>query len=104
MNCYRLKLRGDNFPLAVDGDSTLVGWYTTRWVTAHDEIDAAARALNGLRKEAPLSEIPEGCGATVFYEEIVRVEASEVPAEQGGFTFFPMETGSANKSESECTL
>ena len=75
----------------MEGETASMGFYTTRWVEAVDEEEARSRALEALRAEPPLTDVPRGCGAEVTWEEIEVVEEADVPAVQGGFAFFPME-------------
>ena len=77
--------------MEVDGEKTLMGFYTTRWVEAADHEEAKSLVLGTLRSEPALIDVPQGCGAEIFWEEVEPVEAGDVPEIQCGFTFFPSE-------------
>lgn len=95
---------GENFPLKMDGKDRLMGFYTTRFVEAESAQEAEKVALEILRTEEPLisveADIGKAAGAMIFFEEVIEVD--KIGLSDKGFTFFGMEDGSANKSESEC--
>jgi len=103
---FRCLILGENFPtLNDDGIRELIGFYATRYVESENRDDAEQDALNELRQDEWLQglkgiRIPEDPEARVFFEEIV--EVSSIGDVGSGFTFFPMDENSANKSESEC--
>ncbi|WP_338445006.1 hypothetical protein V5F89_07325 [Pelagerythrobacter marensis] len=99
MTWYRLLILGNDFPLEEDGVPVLMGWYTTRWVEAADPEEARAVALEALRSEPLLADVSAGCGATISWEEVERVEESDVPDRQGGFSFFRMEHQARTKAK-----
>jgi hypothetical protein len=74
-----------------DGVPVLMGWYTTRWVKAADPEKAKTVALEALRSEPSLADVPTDCGSKISWEEIELAEEGDVPDRQGGFTFFRME-------------
>jgi hypothetical protein len=93
MPTYSCFIRGENFPLRVDGRIKPMGFYTTRLVEAPSPDEAEFVALRLLRKERSLL-VPKSARtkeAMVYFERIVRVSAARKRnAPNTGFTFFPM--------------
>lgn len=90
---YRCLIRGENFPGMVIGKNGLVGFFTTRWVEALDEVSAEHLALQGLKKE-PLFEIAlelRHAEARVYFDEIIAVAEKPTDIIEGGATWFPMD-------------
>ena len=90
MTLFRLQLRGENFPLRVEGEQRLMGFHAIRFVEAEDRIEAATKALAILKGEPELVAVPAGCGATLTYEEIVEAEPAERPTADRDLAFFAM--------------
>ena len=95
MAWFRCLIRGENFPGNLVGEPGLVGFYVTRFVEASRAEDAESCALQALRSEPklarPSDQTPPGL-PRVHFEEIQELHASEVPAQQPGFTWYPMNT------------
>ena len=95
MPWHRCFIRGENFPTFLDGEHTLLGFYTTRFVEASGSEDAEQIALATLRGEPKLAP-PEGVKPSgtfrVFFEEVREIPADRVPSQPPGFTFYPMDT------------
>ncbi len=89
MPWFRCFIRGENFPLELDGKRQATGFYTTRYVEAADEGDAELKAVNVLRDD-PALKVPPGTPgvehAMVYVEEIELVDGPSAP--NAGFTFF----------------
>ena len=94
MNWYRCLIRGENFPGALVGEDHPVGFYTTRYVQELTPEAAELKALSLLKQHTSLQP-PDGIAkpkaAKVYFEEIVEVAADEVPDEDKGLSFYPME-------------
>lgn len=88
---FRLLLLGEDFPMEVESEDAMIGWYKTVWVEAADEEEAKAKSLDVIRSEPSLAGVPQGCGAKVSWKEIEEVEDSEQPDTPMGFSFFRME-------------
>ncbi|MGE8225307.1 MAG: hypothetical protein ACN6RK_05935 [Stenotrophomonas sp.] len=92
MPLYRCLICGENFPGALLGKPSPVGFYATRFVEAATPDEAEARVLDLLRNEDVL-QIPAELrneDARVFFEEIVEVSADSERIPNSGFTFFVM--------------
>jgi hypothetical protein len=95
MTWFRCFIRGENFAADVDGQRGLIGWYTTRFVEATSAEDAETLALEGLKAEpklAPPAWYKPAVTARVFFEEIAEIAAGDVPMQQPGFVWHPMES------------
>lgn len=95
MALFRCFIRGENFPSILDGRSTLLGFYTTRFVEANTPEEAELFVLEQLRRDSSL-RLPEGVAqnpdARVYFEEIVEVVDDENQIPNAGFVFFEMGT------------
>jgi hypothetical protein len=94
---FRCFIRGENFAAEVDGQRGLFGWYTTRFVEAASAEKAEELALQGLKAEpklAPPAWYKPVRTARVFFEDIAEIAAGDVPVQQPGFAFYPMESES----------
>ncbi|WP_296252267.1 hypothetical protein [uncultured Stenotrophomonas sp.] len=92
MPLYRCLICGENFPGALLGKRSPVGFYATRFVEAASRDDAEALALDQLRNEDELN-IPAELrseDARVFFEEITEINADSERLPNSGFTFFVM--------------
>ncbi len=93
MAWFRLFACGENFPVDIDGEVLLCGFYTTRYVEAESASDAEAIASELLFADPDL-ETPPGYAdyedqASIRFEEVEQVAA---PIDiDDNFSFFPME-------------
>jgi len=93
MAWFRLFACGENFPVDIDGEVILCGFYTTRYVEAESASDAEAIASELLFADPDL-EAPPGYEdyedqASIRFEEVEQVAA---PIDiDDNFSFFPME-------------
>ncbi|HRE43229.1 MAG TPA: hypothetical protein PKY87_04585 [Terricaulis sp.] len=82
---------GENFPLEIEGELRLCGFFTTRYVEAPDAEAAAAMAAEMLFDDPDLA-LPDGVEPhpeqRIYFESVDEVEAAEP---EPGFSFFPME-------------
>ena len=96
MPWYRAMIRGENLFLRLDGEIKCYGFYTTRFVEAPTLVSVGRRAVDRIINEAELRGAllnPQDMPPEFFVEEIVEVDAQNVPESQGaGFTFFPSES------------
>ena len=96
MPWYRCFIKGENFPGAIIGESTPIGFFTTRFVEASSVEEAEAKALTNLKNEQTFSSLPPGfdrpVNAKVLFENIEEVERSVVDETNLGFSFFVMGT------------
>ncbi|WP_435011548.1 hypothetical protein P12x_002863 [Tundrisphaera lichenicola] len=95
MAWFQCSIRGEQFPGALAGVSGLVGFFTTRFVEAADAGDAETLALTGLRDEPRLKPLAgdQAAGmARIYFEQIAELPRDSAPAQQPGFTWYPMET------------
>jgi hypothetical protein len=90
---FRLFACGENFPVVIDGEVILCGFYTTRYVEAATASEAEAIASELLFDDPDL-ETPPGYEdleeqASIRFEEVEQVAA---PIDiDDNFSFFPME-------------
>jgi hypothetical protein len=94
MPLYRCSICGENFPGAMLGESSPIGFYTTRFVEASNPDEAEMLALGLLRDEEIFNVPPESRSedARVFFEEILEVPMNADRVTGSGFTFFVMGT------------
>jgi hypothetical protein len=93
MAWFRLFACGENFPVDIDGNVEIVGFYTTRYVEAETASQAEAIASEMLFEDPDL-ETPPGYQdleqqASIRFEEVEQV--AEPIDINDGFSFFPME-------------
>lgn len=93
MAWFRLFACGENFPIDVDGEVMLCGFYTTRYVEAASPSEAE-NIVSEMLFEDPDLEAPPGYDdlgvrPSIRFEEVDQVAA---PLDiNDGFSFFPME-------------
>jgi hypothetical protein len=94
MALYRCFILGENFPGVMLGQSTPIGFYTTRFVEASSPSEAEMLALDVLKADDALDVPPEARSenAMVYFETIEEVPADTERVPNGGFTFFTMGT------------
>jgi hypothetical protein len=95
MPFYRCVILGENFPLRVDGQEELHGFYTTRWVQALDEKRAELKAVEMVRRELRPHLPPDhplARKARMCLDNIGRV-GSLPRFRGGGFAWFAMDDG-----------
>lgn len=93
MAWFRLFACGENFPIDVDGEVMLCGFYTTRYVEAASASEAESIASEMLFEDPDL-EPPPGYDdlderPSIRFEEVDQV--AEPLDINDGFSFFPME-------------
>ncbi len=90
---YQCLIRGENFPGMIIGEDGLVGFFTTRWVDASDEVAAEEMALARLKDEALFEVVPEfrNSESRIYFDEIVAVAERPSDIIEGGATWFSME-------------
>jgi hypothetical protein len=91
MAWYRLFACGEDFPVIIDGNVEVVGFYTTRYVEAESQSEAEAIASELLFEDEDLQPPPgyDDLQPRIMFEEIVQV-AEPVDIDDN-FSFFPME-------------
>ena len=94
MPLFRCSIRGENFPGALLGEASPVGFYATRFVDAPSSDEAELLALGLLRDEEVFNIPPEtrSDNAKVFFDEIVEVATDSARMPNSGFSFFVMGT------------
>ncbi len=93
MAWFRLFACGENFPVDIDGEVLLCGFYTTRYVEAETASEAEALGSE-LLFEDPDLQTPPGYEeyedqASIRFEEVEQV-AQPIDIDDN-FSFFPME-------------
>ncbi len=95
MPWFKCFIAGENLPGRLIGKRKPVGFYTTRFVQAPSPETVESLALDGLRKEKKL-RLPAGVNrpkeSMIYFEEIVKVDASEVKNPPPGIVWYEMET------------
>jgi hypothetical protein len=95
---FRCFIRGENFPGQLVGKAEPVGFYVTRFVEAADVKAAEATAVQALRAEPKLAPPPPYTPSTrvrIYFEKIEELPASDVPAVNPGFAWYPMDGADA---------
>ena len=94
MPWYKCFVAGKNFPGELVGETSPVGFYTTRFAHAGSPEEAEVKALDELRKDARL-KLPDEASASpesrVYFEKVVEVSASEVPLKEKAFVWYVMD-------------
>jgi hypothetical protein len=93
MPLFRCFIRGENFPGEVLGESTAVGFYTTRFVDAESATEAEQIAVAALREDAALTVTsePRIKNAKVYFEKIEEMPADTERVPNTGFSFSTMD-------------
>jgi hypothetical protein len=89
MAWVRCLIRGENFPIDVDGKGAPIGFFATRYVDVNSMDDVERVALAALKQERELQVPPGTPGmekARIYFEIIEPVEEPEGP--NTGFEFF----------------
>jgi len=91
MAWFRLFACGEDFPVVLDGDVVIAGFYTTRYVEAPTQGEAEAIASELIFEDPDLEPPP---GYDDFQPRLVFEEVEQVaePVDiDGNFSFFPMD-------------
>ena len=90
MAWFRLFACGEDFPVILDGNVELVGFYTTRYIEAETAGEAEAIASEQLFEDEDLQPPPgyEEYQPRIVFEEVEQV--AEPLDINDGFMFFPM--------------
>jgi hypothetical protein len=91
MAWFRLFACGEDFPVIVDGEVIVCGFYTTRYVEAASASEAETIASELLFDDPDLETPPghDDIQPRIYFEEVEEVAA---PIDiNDGFSFFPME-------------
>src|SRR5215475_14313973 len=91
MAWFRLFACGEDFPVVIDGNVEVVGFYTTRYVEAASASEAETIASELLFEDPDLEAPPgyEEYQPRIVFEEVEQVAA---PVDiNDGFSFFPMD-------------
>ena len=91
MAWFRLFACGEDFPVILDGNVELVGFYTTRYIEAETAGEAEAIASEQLFEDEDLQPPPgyEEYQPRIVFEEVEQV--AEPLDINDGFMFFPMD-------------
>jgi len=94
MPWFKCFMEGENFPGQLIGETSPIGFYTTRFIEASSPNEAEKFVLEKLKTEEELT-LPTGSAkptnAKVYFERIEEVPSHAVGS-NGGFTFFVMGT------------
>jgi hypothetical protein len=88
---FRLFACGEDFPVVIEGEVIVCGFYTTRYVEAESASEAETIASEMLFEDPDLETPPgyEDMQPRIVFEEVEQVAA---PMDiNDGFSFFPME-------------
>jgi hypothetical protein len=91
---YSVFLEGENFPLHLEGETKLYGFYTTRRVTAKNEEEAELMAVDSIKSDPKLlSSVDRNVEAEPrIYMESIKKVGWWSRAKNTGYTFYPMES------------
>ncbi len=93
MAWFRVFACGEDFPVVIDGEVVIAGFYTTRYVEAASASEAETIASEMLFEDPDL-ETPRGYEEyqpRLVFEEVEQV--AEPIDINDGFSFFPMDEG-----------
>ena len=91
MAWFRLFACGEDFPVILDGEVVIAGFYTTRYVEAESASEAEIIASEMLFEDPDLETPPgyDDIQPRITFEEVEQVAA---PIDiNDGFSFFPMD-------------
>jgi hypothetical protein len=92
MPWFRLFACGEDFPVIIDNNVEVVGFYTTRYVEAETQGEAEALASEMLFEDEDLQPPPgdwSDLQSRIVFEEVQQVSA---PVDiDDNFSFFPMD-------------
>jgi len=91
MAWFRLFACGEDFPVVIDGEVVIAGFYTTRYVEAASASEAETLASDLLFEDPDLETPPgyEDYQPRIVFEEVEQVAA---PVDiDNNFSFFPMD-------------
>lgn len=94
MPWYKCFIEGENFPGHLIGESSPIGFYTTRFIEASSPDEAEQLAFEKLKTEESLTlpvDATKPSNAKVYFESIEEVPINAVGS-NGCFTFFVMGT------------
>lgn len=91
MAWFRLFACGEDFPVVIDGEVVIAGFYTTRYVEAETQGEAEAIASELLFEDEDLQPPPgyDGYQPRLVFEEVEQV-AEPIDIDDN-FSFFPMD-------------
>ncbi|HKY29836.1 MAG TPA: hypothetical protein VJM12_17985 [Pyrinomonadaceae bacterium] len=96
MKKYKVFVRGENFLINLDGVEQKMGFYTTRFVEAENEVAAEYAVMDILRSDPKLVQgvLNEKSDPPMMYaEEIEELKSMKgYPVPGAGFSFYPEET------------
>ncbi len=96
MKLFKCSIHGTNFPLALDGEDSMLGFYTTRFVYSETSEQAEFQALDLLRSDSQLivEQSKRTKDTMVYFESIEEIESipKGVSAPGTGYTFYRMGT------------
>jgi hypothetical protein len=96
MKLFRCLAHGVNFPLDIDGEPALLGFYTTRFVRADNAEQAELQALELLRADPELDVPPDRRSkeTIVYFEEIEEIDSipEDIPESGTGYAFYNMDS------------
>jgi hypothetical protein len=90
MPLFKVVVEGRRVETIVDGSRSVLGFIATRWVQADDRDSAQRRGLADVRKEMKARRVVLNSDAAppeLTVEDVS--EASELPATQPGFVWYP---------------
>jgi hypothetical protein len=94
MKLFRCFIEGANFPLKLEGQTALLGFFTTRFVRAETPEQAELLALEMLRADPQLDVPPSRRtkDTRVYFEKIEEIDSipDDVTEPGTGYAFFPM--------------
>ena len=91
MAWFRLFACGEDFPVVLDGEVVIAGFYTTRYVEGESASEAEIIASEMLFEDPDLETPPgyDDIQPRIMFEEVEQVAA---PIDiNDGFSFFPMD-------------
>ena len=93
MKKYRVFLQGKNFLLNIDDKTEKIGFYTTRFVEANDELEAENKSVELIRNDPQLRQLvlnEKDDPPTIYQEDIEELSDFDgIKTPGAGYTFYP---------------
>lgn len=89
MKYYQVVLNGENFLIRVDGEKTLMGFYTTKFVEAESAKEAELKAVDVLKQDEDLLNLTLNRSGdiykapTIYLDTIYEITKSSMEDDQG---------------------
>lgn len=103
MKYYRVLINGKNFRMSLNGEVNLLGFYTTRFVTAANPAEAETAAIKSLRASEKLASAVQNRknidpNPEMYIKEVEEISKSEMESDHG-FAWYSFEDEDNSKPQ-----